>query len=228
MMLAVSACDTSNEDPLPPLTPAIQEGDMWIMNREVRVGPNFPDPPLTETSRLDTFVVDRVRLFNDRSWFRIESKESGYGLISLITVSEHYYSFREDGIWQLDENDQEIHFVRYPNEEAAEYNVVEGVYSQLVNPDTLYTLPNLGTVAAVKFQNRYTTEFLPFASEDESYEYRLLPLGQEVTTATYFSAELGPIRRESFFVTIQDAPESARYVGTQTWELVAYVPVNAQ
>ena len=228
MLLAVSACDTSNEDPLPPLVPQIQEGDMWIMNRETRISPTYPEPPISESSVIDTFVVKESRLVNGRTWFNIESQRFGNGLFSVYTISGQFYSFREDGVWQLDDDDQEIHIIRYPAEQKEEFNFTEGIFSRLVNPDTLYTLPELGSVEAIKFENRFSMEFKPFSRAGEPFEYQDMPLGQEVITTNYYSGELGVLRHEAFYVSAADAPVSARFVGTLTWSLVAYIPASAQ
>ena len=227
MLLAFSACDTSNEDPLPPLVPQIQEGDMWIMTKEMGLGTNFPDPPISESTVQDTFRVLDTKIVNEETWFNIENRE-GYGLFTLFRGLESYYSIREDGIWQLGPDDSEIHIIRYPTEENVEVEITEGMFSSITSLDTLFTVPDVGTVPAISFSSRYSTAFKPFTGQNDRDEFRPLTLERELVRKTYFSSELGVLRREMFFVTVGGVPDRARIVGTVTWDLVSYLPAGAQ
>lgn len=227
MLLAFSACDTSHEDPLQPLVPQIQEGDMWIMTKEMRLGTNFPDPPLSESTVQDTFRVQGTKIVNEEIWFNIENRE-GYGLFTLFRGLESYYSLRENGIWQLGPDDSEIHIIRYPIEENVEVEITEGMFSSVTSLDTLFTVPDLGTVPAISFSNRYSTAFKPFTGQNDRDEFRPLTLERELVKKTYFSSELGVLKREMFFVTIGGPSGTAKIAGSVTWDLVSYLPAGAQ
>jgi|GEM_PF-4755288 len=226
MLLTFSSCDTSSEDPLSPLLPQVQVGDMWIMNKEVRLGPAFTDPSIPSSISVDTFRVQKVKQVNGNTWYNIESSDR-VGLLSFFSVADSYYSFREDGVWQLGSDDSEIHIIQYPVEQNYEYQIFEGVFSTLVNPDTLYSASDLGTVPAVRYQNRYSTEFRPFAGENNREDLKPLPLERELIKEAYFSSEFGLLRKELFYVTARgDTPESATIIGSIVWELVAFVPAQ--
>ena len=228
MLLTFSSCDTSNEDPLPPLLPQVQVGDTWIMSKEVRLGLAFTDPSIPSTIEADTFQVQEVKQVNGSTWYNIESRYGG-GFLSFFSVRDSYYSFREDGIWQLGSDNSEIHIIQYPIEQNNEYQIFEGVFSTLVNTDTLYSTSNLGTIPAVRYQNRYSTEFKPFAGENNREDLKPLPLERELIKEAYFSSEFGLLRKELFYVTARgDTPESATIIGSIAWELVAYIPAQAQ
>ena len=226
MLLAISACDNSNEDPLPPLVPQLQIGDMWVMQLESRLGANFRDQSLEPSITTDTFRVQEIKQINGRDWYGITSRNTG-GLFTLFSGFFSYYSFRENGIWQLGQDSSEIHLVRYPGETLDEYEIISGVFSQITNTDTLYTLPDRGTVPAIKFQNRYSTGYKPFELGNSREEFKTLFLEQEVVKNTYFSSEFGVLRKELFYYTVQD-PTSVQIAGSLSWDLIAYIPASAQ
>lgn len=223
----LSACDTSTEEPLPPLVPDIQLGDIWIMDKEIIIGSDFPDPPLSETIERDTFRVEEVIEIGETTWYRIENR-LGDGLFSLFRRSQSYYSFRDDGIWQLDVDSSEVHIFHYPEEPSEEFQVTEGLFTSLANTDTLYTLPEGASVPAIRFQNRYSTAFKPFEDIISRPEFQSLPLERQLIKNTYFSSEFGLLRSESFYVTARNELIDATIVGSFSSSLVAYIPAASQ
>ena len=222
----LAACDNSGDnepDPVPQF-PVVNVGDAWVMTRTDTLQSPFapPDIPPDVMVKQDTIrVLEQVTL-DGETWYRIENGEGG-GAILAIRSLPPLYSFREDGIYQLGEDNTAILIVPYSDTDATEYKVINGVFGRFVSANTLVATETLGQLPASLYRYRFTTMYQPVVDVDDFVDYFL---DSEHTIQNTISPELGLVKLQAFWISESVAGGSFSRVGSTHWELVAYIPAT--
>ncbi len=223
-LFLLSSCDSAREEELPSLFPSVQVGDTWIMTRTDSLGNGYPAPPVSVDVTTDTVAVVENREIDGQTWFRI-GNGTGDGFAAPLLNVRDFFAFREDGIWQLTSGSNPLRIITFPTESTREYAVQEGVFYRFVETDIVYDSPTFGEIPVTRYQHRYTTDFRPLAGDVVWGDFAL---DAEKVTETLYSAELGIVRVENFYVSPISESGTMHIVGSITWELEMYLPASGQ